>query len=170
MNITGTQFAYYHLCHRKLWLFSHGLQMEQVSELVADGKLTHETSYPQRSEKYTELQLGGIKIDFYDSHQKVIHEVKRSAAVEEVHEWQLKYYLYVLTEHGITGATGMLEYPRLRQTKAVTLSQGDESEITEALVAIEHLVNSPVCPDRIKRKLCDKCSYFDFCYAGEEES
>ena len=144
--------------------------MEHSSELVADGKLTHETSYPQRAEKYTELQLGGIKIDFFDAQKKVVHEVKRSAAMEETHEWQLKYYLYVLGEFGISGASGVLEYPRLRQTKAVTLTPDDESEITEALVQIEHLVSSQDCPARVKRKLCDKCSYFDFCYAGEDET
>lgn len=167
MNITGTQFAYYHLCHRKLWLFSQGIQMEQFSELVADGKLVHETTYLQRPEKYTELQIGGIKIDFYDATNKVIHETKRTNAVEEVHEWQLKYYLYVLHEQGVPGATGIVEYPKLREKKQVILTDEDASDIVEALVDIERLVQEPVCPDRINRKLCQKCAYFDFCYADE---
>ena len=34
MTITGTHFNYYQLCHRKLWLFANGINMEQESELV----------------------------------------------------------------------------------------------------------------------------------------
>lgn len=30
MTPTGTHFNYYQLCHRKLWLFSNGLNMEDV--------------------------------------------------------------------------------------------------------------------------------------------
>ena len=38
--------------------------MEHTSDLVYEGKLIHETSYPQRSERYEELEIDGIKIDF----------------------------------------------------------------------------------------------------------
>lgn len=34
MTITDTHFNYYQLCHRKLWLFANGINMEQESELV----------------------------------------------------------------------------------------------------------------------------------------
>jgi len=65
--------------------------MEHTSDLVYEGKLIHETSYPQRSERYEELEIDGIKIDFYDARNKVIHEIKKSDKIEEAHEWQLKY-------------------------------------------------------------------------------
>lgn len=42
MIVTDTHFNYYQLCHRKLWLFSNGINMEQESELVYEGKLVHE--------------------------------------------------------------------------------------------------------------------------------
>ena len=29
MIVTGTYFNYYQLCHRKLWLFANGINMEQ---------------------------------------------------------------------------------------------------------------------------------------------
>ena len=77
MQITGTHINYYFICHRKLWLFANGIQMEQTSDLVFEGKLIHETSYPQRSAKYEEVQIGGIKVDFYDTKNKVIHEIKK---------------------------------------------------------------------------------------------
>ncbi len=77
MQITGIHFNYYMVCHRKLWLFANSLQMEQPSDIVYEGKLIHETSYMQRSEKYTEVEIDGIKIDFYDAKNKVVHEVKK---------------------------------------------------------------------------------------------
>ena len=39
--------------------------MEHTSDTVYDGKLIHENSYPQRAERYQEVEIAGIKIDFY---------------------------------------------------------------------------------------------------------
>lgn len=50
--MTGTHFNYYHVCHRKLWLFANDINMEHTSDLVFEGKLLHEESYPQRPERY----------------------------------------------------------------------------------------------------------------------
>jgi CRISPR-associated exonuclease Cas4 len=36
MKPTGTHINYYHICHRKLWLFANNVQMEHNSDLVAD--------------------------------------------------------------------------------------------------------------------------------------
>ena len=129
MNITGTHIHYYFLCRRKLWLFATGINMEHTSDLVYEGKLIHETSYPQRSEKYEEIEIEGIKIDFYDAKNKIIHETKKSDKVEIAHEWQLKYYIYVLLKNGVEGVTGILEYPALRKTDKIVLSSPDIEEI-----------------------------------------
>jgi CRISPR-associated exonuclease Cas4 len=73
MNINATLINYYHLCHRKLWLHANGITMEHTSDVVYEGKLIGEESYPQRAEKNQELEIlaeldGGIrasaKIDF----------------------------------------------------------------------------------------------------------
>lgn len=167
MNITGTHFNYYMVCHRKLWLFANNIQMEHTSDLVEMGKLIHETSYMQRSEKYSELEIDGIKIDYYDARNKIIHEVKKSNSHEDAHEWQLKYYMYVLERNGVEGVTGILEYPKLRRTTEVLLSQRDKEEITAFLNDIENIINKEECPARISKHLCKNCSYFDFCYADE---
>ena len=82
MHITGTHFNYYFVCKRKLWLFANGINMEHTSDLVYEGKLIHETSYPQRSERYEELEIAGCKIDFYDANNKVVHEIKKSDKIE----------------------------------------------------------------------------------------
>jgi CRISPR-associated exonuclease Cas4 len=66
-TLTATHINYYFICHTKLWLFSNGINMEHNSDLVFEGKLVHEYAYPQRSEKFQEIEIGNVKIDFYDA-------------------------------------------------------------------------------------------------------
>lgn len=176
MNITATHINYYHICRRKLWLFSNGINMEHTSEIVADGKLLHESSYPQRSEKYREIDLSfGLskqielfgKIDFYDAKAKVIHEIKRSDKIEDAHEWQVKFYIYLLELNGIEGVTAILEYPKLRITKEVSLSFVNKEYLKVMFVKIAELMESETCPPRINSKICKSCSYYELCYVEE---
>lgn len=167
MNIKGTHFNYFHLCHRKLWLFANGINMEHTSDLVYDGKLIHENSYTQRPERYEEIEIEGCKIDFYDAKNKVVHEIKKSDKVEIAHEWQLKYYIYILENNGIDGVKGILEYPTLRQTQKIELSDLDRQSIEKMKIDIQTLISSEICPDPIENKICKKCSYYDFCYVAE---
>ena len=167
MNITGTHFNYYHVCKRKLWLFANGINMEHNSELVSEGKLIHESSYPQRSERYEELEIDGCKIDFYDARNRVVHEIKKSDKVEQAHEWQVKYYLFVLEENGIEGATGILEYPTLRQTNKVELTEDDRKKIKEMRIKISDIIEAETCPPVINSRICKNCSYYEFCYITE---
>jgi len=165
--ITGTHINYYFLCHRKLWLFANGITMEHKSDLVYEGKLIHETSYPQRSEKYEEVEIDGIKIDYYDPKRKMIHEVKKSDKIESAHEWQVKYYIYVLERNGIAGVTGLLEYPKLRHTTEVSLSDRDRNELESVMNNVQEIIVRESCPERIKLGICENCSYYDFCFIEE---
>ncbi|MDB5247783.1 MAG: cas4 [Segetibacter sp.] len=167
MHLTATHINYYFVCHRKLWLFANGINMEHTSDTVAEGKLIHETSYAQRAEKYTEIEIGGSKIDFYDAKNKVIHEVKKSDSIEDAHEWQVKYYIWLLKQNGIEGVTGIIEYPKLKHTSKVSLSDEDVSFLENIKQHIERMVENEVCTRRINSKICKKCSYYDFCYVGE---
>lgn len=169
MKITGTHFNYYQVCKRKLWLFASGIHFEHTSDLVLEGKLIHEDSYPQRSERYEEIELDGIKVDYYDAKSKVIHEIKKSNKVEKAHEWQVKYYLYVFEQNGIEGVTGLLEYPVLRRTQPVILTDLDRENIKEMKKDIEKIVSDENCPPLIHKSLCRNCSYFEFCYSKEVE-
>jgi CRISPR-associated exonuclease Cas4 len=168
MLITGTHFNYFLICQRKLWLFANGIHMEQTSDAVYEGKLIHENSYKQRSERFKEIAIEGIKIDYFDSKNKVVHEIKKSDKKEEAHIWQLKYYLFVLEENGIN-ATGLLEYPKQRKTMEVFLSEADRKYIEDCKIEIERIINAEICPDRIAKPKCRNCSYFDFCYSSENE-
>ncbi|MDD3080208.1 MAG: CRISPR-associated protein Cas4 [Paludibacter sp.] len=165
--ITGTHFNYYQVCKRKLWLFANGINMEHTSDLVYEGKMIHEESYPQRPERYEELEIDGIKIDFYDARNKVVHEIKKSNKVEEAHRWQVKYYIYMLERNGVEGVTGLLEYPTLRQTEKVELTDDDRKRIVETGKAIEALIQQDECPPVINSKICKQCSYYEFCYVKD---
>ena len=169
MHLTGTYFNYYQVCKRKLWLFANGITMEHVSDLVYEGKLIHEESYPQRSQNYEEIELDGIKVDYYDSLHRVIHEIKKSDKIDAAHELQLKYYLYVFERNGIKDVSGVLEYPVLRKKDLVFLSDMDRKKISEIEKDITQILESEICPPLEKRKICRNCSYYDFCYSGEEE-
>ena len=167
MQITGTHFNYYFSCQRQLWLFANSIQMEHTSDTVYEGKLIHETTYPQRSAKYEEISIEGIKIDFYDAKNKVIHEIKKSPKLHEAHIWQLKYYIYILVQAGIEGVSGILEYPKERKTEEVFLSTIDVERIKEIENEITKIINSEKVPSIEKKARCKNCSYYDFCFVGE---
>lgn len=162
--ITATHINYYHLCHRKLWLFANSINMEQTSSLVAEGKLIHEKSYQQRAEKSRELAIGGIKIDYYDAKNRVVREVKKSDKLEHAHIAQLKYYLFVLEENGLEGVTGVLEYPTLKKRKIVVLTAEDRKEILYWLAGVKEIVEAERCPKVVKKPYCKKCAYYEFCF------
>jgi len=167
MTINATLINLYHICKRELWLHANGIRMEHTSDTVAEGKLIGETTYPQRAEKYTEIEIAGSKIDFYDAKNKVVHEIKKSDKTEEAHEWQVKYYIWLLQQNGIEGATGILEYPKLRQTTTVTLTTLDETYLLKASEQIKAIVEGETCPPVINSKICKTCSYYDFCYIND---
>lgn len=169
MQTTGTHFNYYHVCKRKLWLFSNAITFEHTSDLVYEGKLVHEECYPQRSAKYEEIEIDGVKVDFYDARNKIIHEIKKSDKVEMAHEWQLKYYIYVFEKNGISDVSGILEYPKLRETKRISLSDVDRMELDLMKNEITSIVESDHCPPKIKKGICKNCSYFEFCFTEEIE-
>lgn len=169
MQITGTHINYYFICKRKLWLFCIGIHMEQVSDLVYEGRLIHEYSYPQRSGRYTEIEIEGIKIDYYDSKAGIIHEIKKSDKKVSAHEWQLKYYMYVCENNNIHVTKGILEYPTLRKTEEIFLTGPDREEIQRIMEDIVTITQSEDCPSRLRPSSCRSCSYYDFCWINEEE-
>lgn len=141
--------------------------MEHTSQVVAEGKLIGETSYAERAQKYTELAIDGIKIDFYDAKNKVVHEVKKSDKVEKAHIAQVKYYLYVLAKNGIPEASAIIEYPKMRQKEIVEWQEEEKSVVEEWIKGVEEIMHLNECPPLVKLKICKKCSYYDFCYSGE---
>ncbi len=169
MEITGTLIQYYFFCHRQLWLHANDIKMESGFELVELGNLVQEESYNQRSKKYEQIEIGAIKVDFFDPKNKIIHEVKKSSKFHETHIWQIKYYIYVFEKHGIDGVSGILEYPKERRTEEVYLSQPDRERIKELKEEIEKIITDEKCPAISKNYKCKNCAYNDFCWSGEIE-
>jgi CRISPR-associated exonuclease Cas4 len=160
-DISGVEISYYFICKRKLWLFAHNIQMEHTSEAVEIGAAIHEHSYKR---KRREIDLDGIKFDFIEPGKGLIHEVKKSKAVEDAHIWQLKYYLYRLKKLGVS-FTGKIDYPLIRRTEEVGLNEGDEKEIEHILGKIGEIKSMQSPPPEKMTGICKKCSYFEFCFA-----
>lgn len=118
--------------------------------------------------------LNGVVFQVVTSNQqntknKVIHEIKKSNKVDKAHEWQLKYYMYVFEQHGIEGVKGILEYPLLRKTQEVILTDIDREEIQTIAEEITNVISQEQCPPVTKKGICKNCSYFEFCYINEME-
>jgi len=164
-TVTATLINLLHVCRRELWLHAHEIRMEHNSEIVAEGKLIGDTAYDRRSDKYTQVELEGVKIDFYDAHTRTVHETKRGRAIEAAHRAQVQYYLYKLHQHGVTNAQGRIEYPDLRQTETVpALTPADIQTVQNWEAEVKRIVAQPDCPPVIRKPYCKSCSYFDLCY------
>lgn len=175
MTINATLINLYNVCPRECWLHANGVRMEHTSDTVADGKLLHETSYADRNAKHSELSIEAKfndillfgKIDFYDAKQKMLHETKRGNKVEEAHTWQVKFYLWLLLLNGIENATGVIEYPLLRQTEKIDLLAADIEILKDTVLKIYTLQQSETCPPVLNAKICKSCSYYELCYIDE---
>lgn len=181
MTITATLIGYYKVCHRKLWLHANDIRMEHTSDIVYEGKLIGETTYPDRAEKNTQVALsvplataqdgkewtGAAKIDYYDAKTRTVHETKKSAKMEQAHIAQVQFYLYLLAKSGIEGAKGIIEYPKQRERTQVTLTPADEQAIQQDIVGIQRLLSSSTCPGVINKPVCKQCAYYEYCYADE---
>lgn len=176
MTINATLINLYHVCKRECWLHANGVRMEHTSDLVYDGKLLQETSYSKRNLKHSELEINSSfdrislygKIDFYDAKQKTIHETKRGDKVELAHEWQVKFYLWLLLLNGVKNSSAVIEYPLIRQIRRLTLSSNDIVYLQNLLKEILTLIESAECPPVINSKICKSCSYYELCYVNEE--
>ena len=159
-TFTGTEVGYYFICKKKLWWFAHGVTMEHTSDRVKMGKLVHTESYARRGK---EIDVDGrIVLDWRED--GVIHEVKLTDKMESAHEMQLLYYLYYLKRKGVEGLRGQIDYPRLRETRSVELTEEREREIEAALVEMRLIVASRRVPEVEWMRVCQSCSYAELCW------
>ena len=166
-RFTGTQLNYLEVCHRKLWLFSHGIEMERENEAVQIGKQIGASSYGREKK---EIALGDqIVLDWAETKTDAegvltIHEVKKSKAVRAAHRLQMLFYLRFLREHGVE-ARGIIDYPEIKQRESVELSPAAETELDGAIAQVKTIVGAAGAPARLdKISFCSKCAYFDLCY------
>ena len=104
-----------------------------------------------------------INIDFMKKFGE-LHEVKKSKSVEEAGIWQMKYYLYYLQQRGVTGMKGKIDYPLLKKTMSVELTDEDCGEIEKIICEITQIKKRNIPPDDCNKKICKKCAYYDLCF------
>ena len=160
-KITGTEINYYFVCRKKLWLFSHDITMEQTSQYVEIGKEIHENSFNRENKEI--LIDGLIKLDFMDK-ELVIHETKKSRAMEEATRYQLLYYIYYLKQKGIEGVKGAVHFPKEKRKETLELTDEDVEEIEKIIGGIIKTKELPVPPHEEKSPKCSKCSYYELCF------
>lgn len=160
-DITGLMVYYYEVCKRKLWYFTNDIQLEENNSNVILGKLLEENTYT-RDEKKINID-GVINIDFIRS-KKILHEIKKSNSIEPASILQVQYYLYYLEKKGLIGLKGVLDYPLLRQTVEVNLSDSDRENLKNIIIGIKEILRKESPPILEKKNICKKCAYFDLCF------
>lgn len=159
-NITGIMVYYYKVCQRKLWYHAQGISMEQNNENVSIGKAIDEEYYGDEDKHINIHNI--INIDFIRS-EKVVHEVKKSKAIEPASIEQVKYYLWYLKQEGVEGLHGILNYPLLRKSIDVILTEEDIERIPKILEEIRAITLAPTPPPFKKLKICKNCAFCDIC-------
>ena len=165
-RVTGVKINYYMICHRKLWLFSHGITLEHDHQNVAIGKLLHKTRYGR--DKKEENIRGDIVVDFIRKGEILeIHDIKKSKSMENAHILQMQFYLKYLLDLGVK-AIGVLNYPSLNKIEKVELTKTDIGKIDKISTEINEIVTGPL-PSPNKTKICKKCAYEEFCFGDDAE-
>ena len=160
-DITGLMVYYYEVCKRKLWYFVNEIQLEENNSNVILGKLLEENTYT-RDEKKINID-GIINIDFIRS-KKILHEIKKSNSIEPASLLQVQYYLYYLEKKGLIGLKGILDYPLLKQTVEVNLTNEDRENLDNIIIGIKEILRKESPPTLEKKGICKKCAYFDLCF------
>lgn len=163
-KITGTEVNYYFICKRKLWLYQHHIQMEFGFENVQIGKMISEETYKRKKKEIRIDNL--ISMDNVDWEKKVVHEVKKTNKMEESHIWQLLYYIFYLKKFkGLEGFSGQIDYPKLKLTKEIFLTEELENELEEILKSIDRIHLGKIPTEFPSKRICKSCAYEEFCFS-----
>ena len=158
--VTGTIYSYSFLCMRKVWLSYHNLSFEGENELVQIGKFIDKNTYT--NQKHNFMIDNKVNIDFLKDN--IVHEVKKSDKEKQMAINQIKYYLFILKQHGFDNIKGELNIPSKRYKEEVLLEERDNEKILERLEIINQTLSEKNIPETINKSSCKKCAYYEFCY------
>jgi len=161
-RVNGTLVAYYYICKRKLFFFAKNIRLENYNDRVLQGKNTHESRFQRQLHR--EVEMDGSKFDFIQfPGEVVVHEIKHSKSLEEASIWQLKYYMYVLQQNGVSCSQGVIHFPNQMKKQRVLFGEKDREIIQHTLQEVQGILRSPRPPEYIPKSICRKCSYYEFC-------
>ncbi len=167
-KLTGTHLNYLVVCHRKLWLYANGIEMERENENVQIGKQIGAVAFGREKKEINldnQIVLDWAEAKVGDDGVLTIHEVKKSRAVNEAHRLQMLFYLDFLRAKGVA-ARGVIDYPEIKQRESIELDEAGEALLQDALIQVRAIIESEGAPPRLdKISFCSKCAYFDLCYA-----
>lgn len=160
LRVTGMQINYLLICPRKLWLFSHHIQMEPESDAVAMGQLLHEQSFKRKKKEFLIDDL--IRVDFLDD--KTVHDIKTGHSMQDAHRAQILYYLWYLKQKGVE-RKGVINYPKQKRSVEIELTPQAEREVLEWIRQVRKVISQKTPPIvEGPMGICRKCSYRELCW------
>ncbi|WP_435357983.1 Dna2/Cas4 domain-containing protein [Emticicia sp. SJ17W-69] len=70
---------------------------------------------------------------------------KKTTAKELAHVAQVQFYLYLLRKNNLKAHYGQIEYPKLRQTERVELSEEDDAKIESSILKAIEIISLENC-------------------------
>lgn len=159
-KITGLMIYYYFVCKRKLRYSCQNISMESENENVSVGKFVDE-SYYIKNRKHIMIN-NEINLDFIEN-SNTIHEIKKSRKIEKASIWQVKYYLCYLKKHNINNLDAKIDYPLLKKTIEVELTEEEEITLDNCIEDIKRIVSCEFPPEFELKNICKSCAFEDLC-------
>lgn len=164
--ITGTHVSYYFICKTKLWLFAHNISLESESPLVQLGREIHSSTYPRYKRTRGSRTIAP---DFAEKRDVLyIHDIKKSSKMREAHRAQMLFYLSNLKDNGVR-AVGVLDYPTERRREFVELDSEGKNLLQQVIPDVMKIISRDSPPPPIRKRICLKCAYCEFCWGDELE-
>lgn len=163
IKVTGEMVNYYFVCQRKLWLYQHHISYEKSNQNVQTGQIVDEQSYDGKSLHHVALD-NQVNIDMIQNWQ-LVHEVKKSNAIEPAAIWQLKYYIYYLRKKGIDISKGLVDYPKLRKCVQVDFTGDDAKQMEKYIKEIQQICALPKPPKPEFKSICKSCAFYEYCFS-----
>lgn len=107
--------------------------------------------------------MSTLCIDFIKS-KGILHEVKKSNKIEDASILQVKYYLYFLKKKGVENIKAKIDYPLLKQSIDVELTDEDNIVIEDILLDLQKITSLKNPPYLDKKRICKACAYHDLCF------
>lgn len=134
--------------------------MESENENVSVGKFIDESSYI-KNRKHIMIN-NEINLDFIER-SNTIHEIKKSRKIEKASIWQVKYYLYYLKKNNINNLDAKIDYPLLKKTVEVELTEEDETTLDNCIEDMKRIVSYEFPPEFELKNICKSCAFEDLC-------